>query len=494
MALDKDKDKTIKFYLSLLIAILGFVAVMRYSLVHLNKLKVEYHPPNLSLAKVFTNNMLLQRNRNIVIWGKAHNGKEIKIEFKDKHYKGSSDKNDNWKIGLGKHEAGGPYEIKIKSDKEEIVLGNVLIGDQWLVLGESIINFPLSQTSDFTKEIVAVEKLSKPLRYYNADLLPKGESFKELNQEALWQVVKPETVTNLPAVPYYFAKALSRNASVPVGIIKVAEDYTAIETFLSPEALSLFPEFEAMVADAAGAEAEKEADADDIKMEHHYKALFDTTLNNSSQMLKLTLDKITEGDLTLFINEELIGKINATDNLRAFNIPASLLKSKYNKIELRVTNVNDMVQLSRDHMNLRVYLSAGIKSETVLKPGYLWHYTKFPDITVPGLIFKEMIQPLLGLKFKGIMIYQGDSDLDDPTQYRSLLTALIKDLQTHFIDTNFIFLGLRNINSYNPDFVNASNLKAIQRDVIDSFIDIKFVETSDLEFKTSAEAIAARCL
>lgn len=523
MAQDKNKDKTIKLYLSLLIVILAFVAIMRYSLIHLNKLKVDYYPPNLSLAKVFTDNMLLQRNQTITIWGKAHHDKEIKIKFKDKSYTGKSDENDNWKINIGEHDAGGPYEIKIKSDKEEIILENVLIGDQWLVLGESIINFPLSKTKDFTKEIKAATSLNN-IRYYDADLSSETTGFKELNQEALWQIVAPQNVTDIPAVPYYLAKLFSKRYHVPVGIINVSENYIPIKTLLSPETLVQFPEFqdslvvtnvpddikssvEAIVTHEekhgkqevaaenldADDETHDELAATDIPVEHHYKSLFNTNLNlNGSTLIQLAVDKITEGDISLFINEELIGSIDEAETLRVFNVPASLLKPKYNKIELLITDVDDVVKLAREQLNLRINLSSGTKSETVLKPGYKWSYRKTPDLTTPGLIYYERIEPLLGLKFQGLMIYSGDSDLDDPYNYQKFLAAFIKELKQNFVKTRILFFGLRNIPDYNPYVANVPALKAAQTEILNPEAGIRLIDISDLEFSTAAEEMATR--
>jgi hypothetical protein len=425
--------------------------------------------------------MLLQRNQDILIWGKAHSGKEILIKLKDHEYKTKSDKNNNWTIHLGKHPAGGPYEIKIKSDKEEIILQNVLLGDQWLVVGEAIVNFPLAETNDFVKEIVAAEKLPN-IRYFNADLLPEKLKFEELNKDALWQALTPENVSKLPAVPYYLAKALNQATNVPIGIIKVAEDYIPMQALLS-------------TADEASTEPETSNGATELAMEHHYKARFDTNLNLANgQMLKLSIDKITEGDLTLFINEERIGEMKETDQVRSFNIPVSLVKSKYNNIELRVTNVDDMSQLSRDQMNLRIDLASGTKSESIFRPGYKWHYGKQPDISVPGLIFKEMLEPLLNMKFSGVLIYQGDSNLNDVTNYRVLLVNLINNIQSYFGNTRILFLGLRRVGAYNPDQAHESEIRSIQRQVMATHKKTKFIETSDLEFKTSAQQIAARCL
>ena len=469
MAENKGRDKTIRLYLSLLITILIFAAIIRYATVYLNKLNVEYYPPNLSLAKVFTTNMLLQRDQDIVISGKARSGKEVEINFKNHNYKTTSDKNNNWKIHLDKQAAGGPYEIQVKSDQEKIVLENILFGDQCLILGESIINFPLSKTNNFEQELTAVAKLSN-VRYFNAELLPERIKFTELNRDAIWQVAKPENISHIPAIPYYFAKRLSQSSNVPIGIIKVAGDYIPLEALL------------------------KSSNSTKTLIEHRYEAPFNTNLNlNSNQTLQLSIDKITEGDLTLFINEERIGQIKKTSGIRIFTIPSSLLKNKYNKIELSITNVEDPVQLSRDQLNLAIHLSSGAQSERIIRPGYKWHYRKQVDIATPGLVFKEMLKPLLEMKFSRILIYQGDSNLDDPSHYQDLLIAWLNEIQANFKNTKIIFLGLRNINTYNPNQINANQIRSIQRRVASNYPKIQFVETSDLEFKTSAQQLAARC-
>ncbi len=488
-----DKDKIIKFYLILAIAILAFLAIMRFSLVHLSKLKLDYYPPNLELAKIFSDHMLFQRKQNIIIWGSAHHDKEISIEFDHKKYKTKADEHDKWKINLGKHEAGGPYQIKFKSDKEEIILDDVLIGDQWLVIGESIVNFPLSKTENYAKEIKTIEG-STAIRYYDASLLPDHTEFKELNQEALWQPISAANVTDLPAVPYYLAKYYNKRYKVPVGIIKVSEDYIPIKTLLSVGTLNQFSEFQNLVVtEIPNEQITKETKAEEKKVEHHYKSLFNTDLDlTNATIAKLSIDKISEGNICLFINDKRIGCINESDTVRAFDVPASWLKSKYNKIELRINNVDDVVKLAREQLNVRINLSVGTKTETVLKPGYKWNYRKAADLTAPALIYNEMIQPLLGLKFQGIIIYSGESDLDSPDQYKNLLPAFIGELQNKFPATRIVFFALQNIPEYNPHHAAAITIKANQQEVLSQFTGVKLIDIGDLEFGTGAEEMAAR--
>ena len=80
----------------------------------------------LKLAKVFTNHMVLQRNKPIKIFGLADG--EVRVSF-DGETVFTKPENGKWVAELSPHTHGGPYEIEISSGDEKIVLSDVLIGD-----------------------------------------------------------------------------------------------------------------------------------------------------------------------------------------------------------------------------------------------------------------------------------------------------------------------------------------------------------------------------
>jgi sialate O-acetylesterase len=100
----------------------------------------------LRVAGIFSNDMVLQRECSVPVWGKAQAGKEVVIttSWNDSCYKVSPAPDGNWKVNILTPKASATaYEIRIVCGKEAIVLNNVLIGDVWLCSGQSNMSMPL---------------------------------------------------------------------------------------------------------------------------------------------------------------------------------------------------------------------------------------------------------------------------------------------------------------------------------------------------------------
>ena len=107
-----------------------------------------------TLPKVFTSNMVLQREKPVKIWGWADKGEKITLQFNAQKLVTKADKNGAWLITLQPMQAGGPYELKIDG-KNSIVLSNVLIGDVYICSGQSNMEFVLKNANNAAKEIAA---------------------------------------------------------------------------------------------------------------------------------------------------------------------------------------------------------------------------------------------------------------------------------------------------------------------------------------------------
>src|SRR5690606_39812125 len=90
--------------------------------------------------------MVLQRGQEIPIWGSADPRERIEVTFKDKTYTTRADKAGKWKLKMAPSEAGGPFVLTIKG-KNTITVQDVLVGDVWLLGGQSNMEWPLSQTN-----------------------------------------------------------------------------------------------------------------------------------------------------------------------------------------------------------------------------------------------------------------------------------------------------------------------------------------------------------
>ena len=70
-----------------------------------------------TLPKIFTSNMVLQREKEIKVWGWADKGETITVSFNGQSVKTKADKNGNWIITLKPMMHGGPFQMKIAGKK-----------------------------------------------------------------------------------------------------------------------------------------------------------------------------------------------------------------------------------------------------------------------------------------------------------------------------------------------------------------------------------------
>ena len=95
------------------------------------------------IAGIFSDNMVLQRDEKIPVWGSAEPGTIISVEFSSYTVKTLTDKDGKWKAELPPVKAGGPFILTIKSKADRITLKNILIGDVWYASGQSNMEHPM---------------------------------------------------------------------------------------------------------------------------------------------------------------------------------------------------------------------------------------------------------------------------------------------------------------------------------------------------------------
>ncbi len=203
----------------------------------------------LQTAKIFANNMVLQREKPIHIWGRGIPEKIVLVSFSGEQKRVVINADSSWNIFFKKQKANAnPQSISIISENEKIELKNILIGDIWLCIGQSNMEFPMKREMHFKTEM---HEANQPLiKLYNPWFLGKyfgSEAFsasmnKKMNAyefyQGTWQNCDSESVKEISAVGYYFAKSIVVNEKIPIGIINLAIGGAPIESFISKETLS----------------------------------------------------------------------------------------------------------------------------------------------------------------------------------------------------------------------------------------------------------------
>ena len=181
----------------------------------------------LEMPKIFGSHMVLLQNEPIVLHGQTKPEKTVTIFFASGRWECKADRNGAWKMELPPRKAGGPYELRVKDDTSELRFRDVMVGEVWLVSGQSNMSFPLySETNRFDRCDRGKELAAK------ADL-PN----LRLCRNSQWKRCAPSEAKPFSAIGFLFGKGLQDRLNVPVGIIQAAFPATRIQAWLPEEAL-----------------------------------------------------------------------------------------------------------------------------------------------------------------------------------------------------------------------------------------------------------------
>ena len=196
----------------------------------------------LKLGTVFTDNMVLQRNQPITIYGIANGGDVVEVSFKEQKKSATTNEYGKWEVVFLAQIQGGPYEMTVKSNQKSIVLKNILIGDVWFCSGQSNMVFQLQQSENGNEEI----KKGLPnarIRLFNFKDLRETDNtiwdsitLAKTNRleffSGKWTECNAENAKDFSAIAYYFAKKITTEENVPIGLIQVAVGGSPIESWI----------------------------------------------------------------------------------------------------------------------------------------------------------------------------------------------------------------------------------------------------------------------
>lgn len=455
-----------------------------------------------SVAKIFADNMVLQRNTQIPVWGWAAANEKIEVRFNKQIKKTKADKNGKWIIRLDNETAGGPYILTIKG-KNTIEIKNVLVGEVWLCSGQSNMEFTVSEVINAEKEMNDANfPMIRHFDVANAiSSLPNDDV-----KDGKWEVCSKTTVGNFTAVGYFFAKKIYNELKIPIGLINASWGGTDSETWTSRKAFESSDEFKKMIAEMpkisldsitseynkiqakrieqlqgtkinlAKAETYKEASFKDTNWpemnepelwESQQLGEFDGVvwLRKTIQISKddagkeavIELSKIDDEDIT-YVNGVKIGSSNSYNVKRKYDIPAGLLKEETNTIAIRVVDDGGGGGIYGESSDFKITTAT-----TTIPLSEKWKYqvesikSKISKNSYPTLLYNAMINPLIPYAFKGVLWYQGESNAWRAYQYRKAFPLLINDWREKWNkDFPFYFVQLSSYDILKGDSNNGS--------------------------------------
>ncbi len=153
------------------------------------------------VASVFADNMVLQQNAKIPIWGWASPKETVQVELNGIRQSAPTNEHGVWRVELPPMTAGGPYELIVRGDNK-IVFKDVYLGEVWLCAGQSNVTFPLKRAEDSQKEIST--STYPQLRFLT--IPPKSEATPLNDFVAKWEVCSPKTSPSVSAIAYFFGQ------------------------------------------------------------------------------------------------------------------------------------------------------------------------------------------------------------------------------------------------------------------------------------------------
>ncbi|TWU60344.1 hypothetical protein Poly51_06190 [Rubripirellula tenax] len=198
----------------------------------------------LVVSNVFQTNMVLQRDKPVFVWGWADAGEKVTVTFGRKEQVVMAAGNRSWKVELPAMAANSePRAMTVQGAKQTLTLENILVGDVWLLGGQSNMEFPLDRIENGQLEIVSAN-------YSNIRILtvpaPNGPDdrigFTRLHEwsgwfgrhyrKGDWDVCSPGIARELSAIGYVFARRIHMATQVPIGIIDASRGGTTVETWV----------------------------------------------------------------------------------------------------------------------------------------------------------------------------------------------------------------------------------------------------------------------
>jgi sialate O-acetylesterase len=202
------------------------------------------------LPSIFTDHMVLQRDKAVPVWGKAAPGEEVTVEFAGQKKTTKADAGGKWMVKLDPMPASDqPRDLIVSSNHQSQIVNHkctdVLVGEVWLASGQSNMEWEMQMKPDSKADI---PNTTHP----NLRLIEVPKTVALTPQDdvpAAWARSSPESAASFSAIGYYFGLKLHEELKVPVGIVLSAWGGTRIEPWTSMEGFDAVPELKAFTAD-----------------------------------------------------------------------------------------------------------------------------------------------------------------------------------------------------------------------------------------------------
>ncbi len=450
---------------------------------------------DVKLPAVFSDGAVLQRGREIPVWGRADAGEKVAVDLAGKSAQTVAGADGRWKVTLPALEAGGPWVLTVKGNNT-VVVRDVLVGEVWLASGQSNMELPMYVLKDRYADIVAGCTDSQ-LRTFKIVPAWNFDGPRDDLGAATWSSANPKSVLGFSGVAYFFARELREKLGVPVGVVDATLGGCTIQSFLGEKALETFPadlaeglrwkdaDLVKATTDTEGAaqrswdealdsadpgldpaapwSAENFDDSDwalvpvpvrfaDVGFAGSgsvwLRRTFTVPVPMAGKPARLNLGRIVDADVA-FVNGVRVGGVPFQYPQRRYEIPAGLLHEGANTVAVRV-----LVDSGNGEIVAEKPYEIVSEAGTIPLAGCWKFHAGVTMGNRPGQtfiqwkptgLFNAMVAPLGGFPIAGVLWYQGESNSGDGDRYGAYFKALVAQYRGQFgAETPVVMMQLPN--------------------------------------------------
>lgn len=190
------------------------------------------------LATIFSDDMLLQRDQPIRVWGTAAPDAPVEVTLAGHRVVGRADAEGRWLVELPMLKSGADLTLTAVSGAETVSRRNLIVGDVWLCGGQSNMEMQLRGCLGAAEDIR--DAALPAIRHFKVPVSPSLFKEEYISSLGPWRPCSPQTAGEFTGVGFYFAREVQRRTGVPIGLLDVNYGGTLIEQWFSDSATQAY--------------------------------------------------------------------------------------------------------------------------------------------------------------------------------------------------------------------------------------------------------------
>ena len=205
----------------------------------------------LRLHAIFDSDMVLQRGKPIVIWGWAKPGEKVSVQLgQEKAEAEAAAGKGRWEVTFAAREASAdPQTLTVAAGGEKVEMGNIVVGDVWVMYGQSNMAFPLKQV--LNRDTESAQANLPNLRLFSISTNEQADPQEDIRRETIdtngWVPSSPEAALEFSAIGFVFGKQIQLSLGIPIGVIKNSRGGASMEALVPPQKFQEIPSGKALV-------------------------------------------------------------------------------------------------------------------------------------------------------------------------------------------------------------------------------------------------------